>query len=76
MERVVSKNLFNFQMQGHYDEDIQQAEAAMVKMGDPLKRLAEIAKLPTSCKIYQELGRNAVCKPFKTPQAFDRFLLL
>ena len=46
MERVVSKNLFNFQLKGELDDDIQQAEAAMVKMGDPIKLMADLAELP------------------------------
>ena len=48
MERVVSKNLFNFQLKGELDEDIQQAEAAMAEMGDPIKLMADLAKLPQS----------------------------
>ena len=46
MERVVSKNLFNFKLKGELDDDIQQAEAAMAKMGDPIKLMANLAKLP------------------------------
>eukprot|EP00091_Calanus_sinicus_P020004 TRINITY_DN5255_c0_g1_i1.p1 TRINITY_DN5255_c0_g1~~TRINITY_DN5255_c0_g1_i1.p1 ORF type:complete len:107 (-),score=28.25 TRINITY_DN5255_c0_g1_i1:81-401(-) len=46
MERVVSKNLFNFKLKGELDDDIQQADAAMAKMGDPIKLMANLAKLP------------------------------
>ena len=46
MERVVSKNLFNLQLKGELDDDIQQAEAAMAQMGDPIKLMDNLAKLP------------------------------
>ena len=72
MERVVSKNLFNFQLKGHYDEDIQLAEAAMVKMGDPLKRLADIAKLPSS--EFAKAIRNLVDMFFSNLSKHPRLL--
>ena len=61
MERVVSKNLFNFKLNGELDDDIQKAEAAMAKMGDPIKMMADIGKLPQ--KEFTKSIRN-LCDTF------------
>jgi hypothetical protein len=48
MERVVSKNLFNFQWKGELGDDNQQAKAARAKIDDPIKLIATLANLPHS----------------------------
>ena len=72
MERVVSKNLFNFKLNGQLDADIQEAEAAMAKMGDPIKLMADIGKLPE--KEFSKSIRN-LCDTFMGMSAKHPILL-